>query len=72
MADVNPFEQPPVYKSDQVILISELVAVGQALVDHHNESPWYAWRQRFAARAGLQVINEILQWVADGRPKENS
>lgn len=68
MADVNPFEQPPVFEETQVITYLDLGAIRNGYAFQYRDTPWYNVKRKFMLRVGVGVCNELLHWLHHGKP----
>lgn len=65
----NPPDPRPVYEYDQIVTIYDIQAIRNGYIYQYNDMPWHAFSRRLMFRVGVGVCNEILRWVAHGKPE---
>lgn len=68
MADVDPFKDPPLYESTQVITLYDLIGIRKGYELQYHRTPRWRFRKRFMFLIGIGVCSELLHWLAHGKP----
>lgn len=68
MADINPFEQPPVFEESQVVTFLDLHSIKNGYIYQYHNTPWYNFKKRWMLRVGVSVVSELLYWLENGKP----
>ena len=58
----------PVFEQDQVLTFYDLMALRNGYIFQYRRTPWYQFKNRLKFRAGVGVVNEMLHWLAHGKP----
>lgn len=61
MADINPFEVPPLIEWENCITHDELIATIKAYAQVYQNTPKWKWIQRRNIRVALSVL-ESMDW----------
>lgn len=69
MSEINPFAQPPVFKTDQVFTFYDIEAVRNGYIYQYQGTSKYNLKRRWMLRVGVGVCNELLHWLAHGKPQ---
>lgn len=64
----NPPDPRPVYEADQVLTVYDLIGIRNGYVWKLRHTPWYDAPQRFIYKIAVNVLNEMLHWLAHGKP----
>lgn len=64
----NPPDPRPVYEADQVVTIYDLMGLRNGYIWQYQHTPWYHFQRRWLFRVGIGVCNEIMHWLAHGKP----
>lgn len=67
---MEPIDPRPVFESDQVLTFYDIHGIRNGYVYQYNKTPWYKLRRRHQFRVGIGVCNEMLHWLAHGKPPE--
>lgn len=58
----------PVFEYDQVVTTRDLFAVRNGYIYQYTTTPWYKIRAKFKFLVGIGVCNEMIHWLAHGKP----
>lgn len=61
---INP---RPVYESDQVVTIWDLVAIQNGYILQYRATRWWECMRRFKFRVALGALMEIEAWLKSGK-----
>lgn len=64
----NPPDPRPVFEADQVLTIYDLFGLRNGYIYQYKFTPWYHFKRRLMFRIGIGVVNEMLHWLAHGKP----
>lgn len=64
----NPPDSRPVFEWDQVLTTYDLFGIRNGYVYQYQNLPWYRFRDRMKFLVGIGVCNEMLHWLAHGKP----
>ena len=65
----NPPDPRPVFEHDQVVTVFDIQAIREGYIHLYQTTPWHAFNRRWMLRVGVGLCNEILHWVAHGKPQ---
>lgn len=65
----NPPDPRPVFEEDQVLTYRDLFGVRNGYIYQYQMTPWFYVYKRFKFLAGIGVCNEMLHWLAHGKPR---
>lgn len=68
MADINPFESPPLYEHTQVIRMEDLIGIRNGVVMQYSRASFFDFDTKEIIRIKLAVIDEMIHWLAHGKP----
>lgn len=69
MADVNPFEHPPLYREDQVIVLRDLSGMYMGFQMLQSRTRWWQFRLRRDLNVAMAVVEEMVRWLSIGKPE---
>lgn len=58
----------PVFEYDQVLTAHDLFAIRNGYIYQFRNLPWYKFSSRLKFLTGIGVCNEMLHWLAHGKP----
>lgn len=64
----NPIDPRPVFEYDQVLTTMDIFGVRNGYLYQYSRAPWYRFDRRFKFLVGVGVCNEMLHWIAHGKP----
>lgn len=64
----NPPDPRPVFEADQVLTFYDIMGIRNGYIYTYQNAPWYSVRRKFIMRVGIGVCNEMLHWLAHGKP----
>ena len=64
---VNPFKVRPLIEWEQCITYTELSSTLDALLPIEKAISWFHPVAKFKARFSLQLIDELLCWIEEGK-----
>lgn len=64
----NPPDPRPVFEADQVLTVYDILAIKNGYWYQYRHTPWYHFTKRYQFRAAVGVCNEMLHWLAHGKP----
>lgn len=65
----NPPDPRPVFEADQVLTVYDLFGLRNGYIYQYQRTPWYNFRRRLMFQIGVGVVNEMLHWLAHGKPQ---
>lgn len=64
----NPPDPRPVFEADQVLTLYDIMGIRNGYIHQFQNTPWYKIERRWMLRLGVAVCNEMLHWLAHGKP----
>jgi len=64
----NRIDPRPVFEYDQVLTVYDLLGVRNGYIYQYQHTPWYRFQTRFKFLAGVGACNEMIHWLAHGKP----
>lgn len=68
MSEIDPFKDPPLYESTQVLTFYDLTGIRNGYYYQYQQLPWFKFAVRFKFLVGIGVCNQMLHWLAHGKP----
>lgn len=64
----NPPDPRPVFEADQVLTYHDILGVRNGYYWQFTQTSWFHFLRRFKFMIGVSVCNEMLHWLAHGKP----
>lgn len=64
----NPPDPRPVFEADQVLTLYDIMGIRNGYIDQYKKTSWLNFERRRLLRTGVGVCNEMLHWLAHGKP----
>jgi hypothetical protein len=66
--DIDPHNLgEPVFKGDQVVTYSDLLAIMEGFAYRYNHARWWEFMKKREFKYGVMVTNSIMKWLDDGK-----
>lgn len=64
----NPPDPRPIFEADQVLTLYDIMGIRNGYRYQYHNTPWFRFRRRQMFRIGIAVCDEMLHWLAHGKP----